>query len=157
MIDTDKIKSWINTERGIEIRASLVPDVPFRVSMDEDIMDTRDLWIFWLSIGATDRWYSFGVADSLSGQPEDLLAEVVVEDLKKVSIVLGNSWELIEEEGLIRASERQRRLRGAMSPSVEAEFQSLDYEDLYKRREKIDFERFTKWWSTKHGGVLSLN
>lgn len=152
---TTTFRDWTKPQRGVDIRAALVEDVPYEASPDKGV-EIKDLWIMFVSIQGQDRWLAYGIVDTLTGEPEMSLRfqDPDLERLKKLSILIGDHWMKLEYNPMPFA-QKHRRLVAEVEVVID-DVLARTYEDLTKERTDADWKTMESIWR-QHGMKLSLN
>lgn len=150
-----RTRTFDNQEAGIEIAAVLVENVPVRQSEEDEIEQEVDLWFLFVSIMGNDSWFSYAITDTMEGEPTKSIERGNITELKKLSILIGDSWDEVEKD-YQQVSIRHRRTLGDLDEETKSVMLEMSFSELIERRQKIDFESIRAHWR-KFPMVLSLN
>lgn len=155
MTEAANVRTFDNIEAGVQVAAVLVEDIPVKTSEEEEATELTDLWFFFISIYKNDCWVGYCIADSMNGEPDRSLANSNLDELKRLSVLVGDSWEEIEKNHQA-ASLRHRRVINDLDDETKEAMMSMSFAEVQERRAKIDFEGVRTHWR-KFPMVLSLN
>lgn len=148
-------RTFENKTAGIEIAAVLVEDVPIRQSDEDEVEAEVDLWFFFVSIVHNNSWFAYAITDTMEGEPDRSIQRSDITELKKLSILLGDPWEKIEND-YQSVSIRHRRTLADLDDETRSVMLEMSFSELLERRQKIDFESIRAHWR-KFPMVLSMN
>lgn len=152
-MEKQELREWTNQKAGVEVKAIMVEDVPYEATAGAGV-EVADLWILFLSIIGNDYWIAYGIVDTLDGEPHDSLAASNLTELKKMSIVIGDRWEKIEDTPA-QTSQRHRML-ASDAKVVNDIIMEMSFTELQERRALIEWEGVKRHWE-RFPMVLSLN
>lgn len=154
-MNTDKVLTFADEMNELALKAALIRE--FEIEYADGTTATGPCWFWFVSILDQDSWFSFAVSND-ADDPDDIISQSDLDELRRMSVWLGRTWEDIIGGCVHCAAVEMRAARNAMSVQIFEDVMEIESIDkLRELRTEGQWKAMQEQVLATSGQKISLN
>lgn len=146
-------RTWTLTERELDICAALVPNATLEFDEGDEILDA---WFWFASKIGSGQWFAFAISDT-PNDPDEMLSNSDDEELIKLSVWIGDTWDVIELHGVQPSANLHRDALDSMDDDQLEAIREIEDDRLIEIRRTAEGERMNRQLVSSGASAMSNN